>query len=40
MSAVAAAFETSAQKVVLELAQKTATAIAGDAHPKQEGTNL
>ena len=40
MSAVAAAFETSAQKVVLELAQKTATAIAGDAQPKQEGTNL
>jgi cholesterol transport system auxiliary component len=40
MSAVAAAFETAAQKVVLELAQKTATAIAGDAQPKQEGTNL
>src|ERR1041384_92904 len=29
MSAVAAAFETAAQKVVLELAQKTATAVAG-----------
>jgi cholesterol transport system auxiliary component len=31
MEAVSAAFETAAQKVVLELAQKTATAIAGDA---------
>jgi len=40
MSAVAAAFETSAQQVVLELAQKTASAIASDAKPKQEGTNL
>jgi cholesterol transport system auxiliary component len=40
MGAVAAAFETAAQKVVLELAQKTATAIAADAQPKQEGTNL
>jgi cholesterol transport system auxiliary component len=40
MSAVAAAFETAAQKVVLELAQKTASAIAGDSKPKQEGTNL
>ncbi|HEY0726169.1 MAG TPA: ABC-type transport auxiliary lipoprotein family protein [Pyrinomonadaceae bacterium] len=40
MSAVAAAFETSAQKVVLELAQKTATAIASDTQPKKEGTNL
>lgn len=40
MSAVAAAFETAAQKVVLELAQQTAAAIAGDAQPKQEGTNL
>jgi cholesterol transport system auxiliary component len=38
MSAVAAAFEAAAQKVVLELAQKTATAIAGDAQPKEEGT--
>jgi cholesterol transport system auxiliary component len=40
MGAVAAAFETAAQKVVLELAQKTSTAIAADAQPKQEGTNL
>lgn len=40
MGAVAAAFETAAQKVVLELARKTATAVAGDAQPKQEGTNL
>jgi soluble cytochrome b562 len=40
MGVVAAAFETAAQKVVLELAQKTATAIAADAQPKQEGTNL
>jgi cholesterol transport system auxiliary component len=40
MSEVAAAFETAAQKVVLELAQKTATAIAGDTQPKPEGTNL
>jgi len=40
MSAVAAAFEAAAHKVVLELAQKTATAIAGDAKPKQESTNL
>ena len=40
LSAVAAAFETAAQKVVLELAQKTATAIAGDAQAKPEGTNL
>jgi len=40
MSEVAAAFEAAAQKVVLELAQKTATAIAGDTQPKQEGTNL
>jgi cholesterol transport system auxiliary component len=40
MAAVAAAFETAAQKVVLELAQKTATAIAGDTQPKQEGTSL
>jgi cholesterol transport system auxiliary component len=40
MAAVAAAFETTAQKVVLELAQKTAAAIAADAQPKQEGTNL
>jgi cholesterol transport system auxiliary component len=39
MSEVAAAFETAAQKVVLELAQKTATAIASDTRPKQEGTN-
>jgi cholesterol transport system auxiliary component len=31
MGAVAAAFESAAQKVVLELAQKTAAAIAGDA---------
>jgi len=31
MGAVAAAFEAAAQKVVLELAQKTAAAIAGDA---------
>jgi cholesterol transport system auxiliary component len=31
MEAVAAAFETAAHKVVLELAQKTAAAIAGDA---------
>ena len=30
MSAVAAAFETAAHKVVLELAQKTAAAIAAD----------
>jgi len=40
MGAVAAAFETAAQKVVLELAQKTATAVTGDAQPRQEGTNL
>jgi len=40
MNAVAAAFQTAAQKVVLELAQKTATAIASDARPGQEGTNL
>ena len=40
MAEVAAAFETAAQKVVLELAQKTATAIASDTQPKQEGTNL
>jgi len=40
LSAVAAAFETAAQKVVLELAQKTATAIAADSQPQQEGTNL
>ena len=39
MGEVAAAFETAAQKVVLELAQKTATAIAGDTGPKQGGTN-
>jgi ABC-type uncharacterized transport system auxiliary subunit len=39
MSAVAAAFETAAHKVVLELAQKTAAAIAGDSQAKQEGTN-
>lgn len=39
MSAVAAAFETAAQKVVLELAQKAATAIASDAQPKPEGTS-
>jgi cholesterol transport system auxiliary component len=39
MSEVAAAFESAAQKVVLELAQKTATAIASDTQPKQEGTN-
>ena len=31
LEAVSGAFETAAQKVVLELAQKTATAIAGDA---------
>jgi cholesterol transport system auxiliary component len=35
MGAVAAAFETAAHKVVLELAQKTATAIAGDAEKLQ-----
>jgi cholesterol transport system auxiliary component len=40
LSEVAAAFEAAAQKVVLELAQKTATAIAADAQPKREGTNL
>ena len=40
LSEVAAAFETAAQKVVLELAQKTSTAIAADAQPKREGTNL
>lgn len=39
MTAVAAAFEAAAQKVVLELAQKTSAAIAADAQPKQEGTN-
>jgi cholesterol transport system auxiliary component len=39
MSEVAAAFEAAAQKVVLELAQKTATAIASDTQPKQEGTH-
>jgi cholesterol transport system auxiliary component len=35
LGAVAAAFETAAHKVVLELAQKTATAIAGDADKLQ-----
>ena len=40
LSEVAAAFETAAQKVVLELAQKTSTAISADAQPKREGTNL
>jgi hypothetical protein len=30
MHAVAAAFETTAQQVALELAQKTAAAVAGD----------
>jgi hypothetical protein len=30
MTAVAAAFETAAHKVALELAQKTAAAVAGD----------
>ncbi|HXS87746.1 MAG TPA: ABC-type transport auxiliary lipoprotein family protein [Steroidobacteraceae bacterium] len=40
LSEVAAAFETAAQKVVLELAQKTSTAISADAQSKREGTNL
>ena len=41
LSAVAAAFETAAHKVVLELAQKTAAAIAADmSKAKPEGTNL
>jgi cholesterol transport system auxiliary component len=40
LSEVAAAFEAAAQKVVLELAQKTSTAIAADTQPKREGTNL
>jgi cholesterol transport system auxiliary component len=40
LSAVAAAFETAAHKVVLELAQKTAAAIATDmTQPRPEGTN-
>ena len=40
LSAVAAAFETAAHKVVLELAQKTAAAIATDmSKAKPEGTN-
>ena len=40
LSAVAAAFETAAHKVVLELAQKTAAAIASDmTKPRPEGTN-
>ncbi len=41
MSDVAAAFETAAHKVVLELAQKTAAAVAADTSKvKTEGTNL
>lgn len=41
MTAVAAAFETAAHKVVLELAQKTAAAVAADtSKAKTEGTNL
>jgi cholesterol transport system auxiliary component len=41
MSAVAVAFETAAHKVVLELAQKTAAAIAADANKvTADGTNL
>ena len=41
LSAVAAAFETAAHKVVLELAQKTAATIAADmSKAKPEGTNL
>jgi cholesterol transport system auxiliary component len=41
LSAVVAAFETAAHKVVLELAQKTAATIAADmTKPKPEGTNL
>ena len=40
LSEVAAAFEIAAQKVVLELAQKTSTAISADAQSKREGTNL
>jgi cholesterol transport system auxiliary component len=40
MNAVAAAFETAAHQVVLELAQKTAAAIAADAEkPTPDGTN-
>ena len=41
LSDVAAAFETAAHKVVLELAQKTAAAVAADTSKvKTEGTNL
>ena len=41
LSAVAAAFETAAHKVVLELAQKTAATIVADmSKAKPEGTNL
>ncbi|MGH8236710.1 MAG: ABC-type transport auxiliary lipoprotein family protein [Steroidobacteraceae bacterium] len=41
LSAVAAAFETAAHKVVLELAQKTAAAIAADmSKAKPEGTGI